>query len=160
MKIRYSVSDGPRGYCARLSVARVDSTVHPQVRQNTRLTTVHREVRPSRHPPARSPRRVRARRRGQFAFKMRFHIDKPNTSIGQNPFTETIHFRKHSVSKGVFVENTHLRELRRRRDFGGFGRKYPSTRAAPQAGPGLCCANTSLNKDFFNPQISIYSHFL
>ena len=41
-----------------------------------RRTVVHHEVRPSRHPPARSPRRVRARRCGQFAFKMRFHIAK------------------------------------------------------------------------------------
>ena len=53
-----------------------NSTEHPQNRQNTRLTAFHREVRPSRHSPARSPRRLCARRRGQFAFKMRFHIAK------------------------------------------------------------------------------------
>ena len=52
-------------------------TEHPQDRQNTRRTAVHREVRPSKAPPARSPRRVRARRRGQFAFKMRFRIANP-----------------------------------------------------------------------------------
>ena len=82
LKIRYSVSDGPRGHCARPSVAasatsRGNYTEHPQDRQNTRLTAVHREVRPSRHPPARSPRRVRLRRRGQFAIKMRFRIANP-----------------------------------------------------------------------------------
>ena len=35
------------------------------------------------------------------------------TSIGQNPFTETIYFRKYSVLRGVF------------------GRKYPFTSVAP-----------------------------
>ena len=44
-----------------------------------------------------------------------------STSIGQKPFTETIYFRKYSVYKGFFVENTRLRELRCRRDFGDFG---------------------------------------
>ena len=40
------------------------------------------------------------------------------TSIGQNPFTETICFRKYSVYEGFLGENTRLRELRRRRAFG------------------------------------------
>jgi len=55
----------------------VYSTEHPQDRHNTRRTPIHREVRPSKLPPACSPRRVRARRRGQFAFKMRFRIANP-----------------------------------------------------------------------------------
>ena len=42
------------------------------------------------------------------------------TSIGQNPFTETIYFRKYSVYEGLFGENTRLRGMRRRRDFGRF----------------------------------------
>jgi hypothetical protein len=42
------------------------------------------------------------------------------TSIGQNPFTETIYFRKYSVYEGFLGENTRLRELRRRRAFGRF----------------------------------------
>jgi len=43
------------------------------------------------------------------------------TSIGQNPFTsETIYFRKYSVYEGLLGENTRLRELRRRLDFGQF----------------------------------------
>jgi len=42
------------------------------------------------------------------------------TSIGHNPFTETIYFRKYSVYEGFLGENTRLRELRRRRDFGRF----------------------------------------
>ena len=33
-----------------------------------------------------------------------------STSIGQNPLTETIYFRKYSVNEGFFVENTRLRE--------------------------------------------------
>ena len=67
-----------RGCQSRASAAsRGNFTEHPQDRQNTRLTAVHREVRPSRAPLARSPRRVRARRRGQFAFKMRFRIANP-----------------------------------------------------------------------------------
>jgi len=44
----------------------------------------------------------------------------PNTSIGQNPFTGTIYFRKYSVYEGFLGENTRLRELRRRLDFGQF----------------------------------------
>jgi hypothetical protein len=43
-----------------------------------------------------------------------------HTSIGQNPFTETIFLRKYSVYEGLFGENTRLRGLRRRRDFGQF----------------------------------------
>jgi len=43
-----------------------------------------------------------------------------NTSIGQNPFTETIYFRKYSVYEGFSGENTRLRGLRRRRNFGRF----------------------------------------
>jgi len=75
LKTRYSVT--VRGCQSRASAtSRGNTTEHPQVRQNTRLTAVHREVRPSRQPPARSPRRVRARRRGPFVFKMRFHIAK------------------------------------------------------------------------------------
>ena len=57
--------------------SRGNFTEHPQDRQDTRRTAVHREVRPSKAPPARSPRRVRARRRGHFAFKMRFRIANP-----------------------------------------------------------------------------------
>jgi hypothetical protein len=41
-------------------------------------------------------------------------------SIGQNPFTETIYFRKYSVYEGFLGENTRLRELRCRREFGRF----------------------------------------
>jgi hypothetical protein len=33
-----------------------------------------------------------------------------DTSIGQNPFTETIYFRKYSVYEGLLGENTRLRE--------------------------------------------------
>jgi hypothetical protein len=62
-------------FCAS-ATSRGNSTQHPQDRHNTRLTAVHREARPSKHPLVRSPRRVRARRRRQFAFKMRFHIAK------------------------------------------------------------------------------------
>jgi hypothetical protein len=79
LKIRYSDSDGPRGLCtwrfhasARL---RSNSTELPHDCQNTRRSAVHREVRPK-CLPARSPRRVRAQRREQIAFKMRFHIAK------------------------------------------------------------------------------------
>ena len=43
-----------------------------------------------------------------------------STSIGHNPFTETIYFRKYSVYEGFLGENTRLRESRRRRDFGRF----------------------------------------
>jgi len=58
--------------------SRGNFTENPQDRQNTRRTAIHREVRPSSPtPPARSPRRVRALRRGQFAFKMRFRIANP-----------------------------------------------------------------------------------
>ena len=42
------------------------------------------------------------------------------TSIGQHPFTETIYGSKYSVYEGFLGENTRLRELRRRRDFGRF----------------------------------------
>jgi hypothetical protein len=49
---------------------------HPQDLHNTQTTAVRHEVCPSKHPSARSPRRVRARRRGQFAFEMCFHIAK------------------------------------------------------------------------------------
>jgi hypothetical protein len=45
---------------------------------------------------------------------------KMSTSIGQNPFTGTIYFRKYSVYEGFLGENTRLRELRRRLDFGQF----------------------------------------
>ena len=83
-KIRYSVSDGPLrsltvcGCPFRASAtSRGNSTEHPQDRHNTRRTPVHREVRPSKLPPACSPRRVRARRRGQLAFKMRFRTANP-----------------------------------------------------------------------------------
>jgi len=61
----------------RCDAATAVLTEHPQDRQNTRRTAVHREVRPSKAPPARLPRRVRARRRGQFASKMRFRIANP-----------------------------------------------------------------------------------
>jgi len=67
-----------RGCQSRASArSRGNFTEHPQDRQNTRLTAVHREVRPSRAPPARSPRRVRARGREQIAFNMRFRVANP-----------------------------------------------------------------------------------
>jgi hypothetical protein len=68
-----------RGCSFRASAtSRGSSTEHPQDRHNTRRTPVHREVRPSKPPPACSPRRVRARRRGQFGFKMRCEsFDQP-----------------------------------------------------------------------------------
>jgi hypothetical protein len=47
-------------------------------------------------------------------------LSRGKTSIGQNPFTETIYFRKYSVYEGLLGENTRLRELRRRLDFGLF----------------------------------------
>ena len=47
-------------------------------------------------------------------------LPKLGTSIGHNPFTETIYFRKYSVYKGFLGENTRVRELRRRRDFRRF----------------------------------------
>jgi len=34
--------------------------------------------------------------------------DSDSTSIGQNPFTETIYFRKYSVYEGFLGENTRL----------------------------------------------------
>ena len=67
-----------RGCQSRASAtSRGNFTERPQDRQITRLTAVHHVVRPSKARPARSPRRVRARRRGQFAFKMRFRIANP-----------------------------------------------------------------------------------
>ena len=45
---------------------------------------------------------------------------RSDTSIGHNPFTETIYFRKYSVYEGFLGENTRLRESRRRLDFGRF----------------------------------------
>ena len=71
-------ADTVRGCPFRASAtSRGNSTEHPQDHHNTRRTPVHREVRPSVLLPACSPRRVRARRRGQFAFKMRFRIANP-----------------------------------------------------------------------------------
>jgi len=82
VKIRYSDSDGPRGPCMRSSIPRVghiSRQFHGTSSRSPKHATdpAHREVRPSKAPPARSPRRVRARRRGQFAFKMRFCITNP-----------------------------------------------------------------------------------
>jgi hypothetical protein len=82
LKLRYSDSDGPCGHCTHPFVPR-DGQISRQIHRttsrspNTRRTAVHREVRPSKAPPARLPRRVRARRRGQFASKMRFRIANP-----------------------------------------------------------------------------------
>jgi hypothetical protein len=79
MKIRCSVSDNPRGHCLTVRACqfrasatnRGNSTRHPQDHHDSRLTAIYPlEVRPLKHPPARSSRRVRARRRGQFALQM------------------------------------------------------------------------------------------
>jgi hypothetical protein len=56
----------------------------------------------------------------QTLYRNGCNVSKIITSIGQNPFTETIYFRKYSVCEGFLGENTRLRELRRRVDFGFF----------------------------------------
>jgi hypothetical protein len=69
------------------------------------------------HP---SPLRLQSHNYPCFIDLTLNRVRVPGTSIGQNPFTETIYFRKYSVYEGFLGENTRLRELRRRRDFGRF----------------------------------------
>jgi hypothetical protein len=137
-----------RGCQSRASAtSRGNFTEHPQGRQITRLTAVHHEVRPSKARPARSPRRVRARRRGQIVFKMRFRIANPWinrywVNCDQVSFwfqrqkgppfkyvirvSDRTHLQKLFISvntpfyEGFSGKNARLRELRRRRDFGRF----------------------------------------
>ena len=96
------------------ATSRGNSTEHPQDRLNTRRTPVQREVRPSKLPPTCSPRRVRARRRGQFAFKNhdalshRESLDQPilgqlRSSVILHSKTRKANFQIHHIALSANV---------------------------------------------------------
>jgi len=110
MKIRYSVSDGPRGHCPRLFVLRVGhiSRQNPPDILNIVVTRDGQPfiVRYALHPPpppARSPRRVRAGRRGQHTHCGRvFQLIDRRFAISR-PLQESVVGRRHANEENATV---------------------------------------------------------